>query len=507
MSKQEGEAGRLVDYAVVQEPRLGRMERPELVGLAQRVIEESGPAAPAADPAALTVTEAPMVVGSLLDDDEGWWDESEPIQVYRPPEPDVPTVAASFTVPEARWKELEGLLAKALAKAAKQGVKMNVSTQPGLPFYHKDDVDEVDPIATRIVTLIEPAQPVVKGWELLAVVEHGRDDDGNPVNVILRDPSSPYKVPKKFRNEESYCDHCKTRRRRNQTWLLVKTDPDFVGQPIHIERVGSKCLKDYTEVVDVKALLERYDVLTEIRETLRGASGWVDEARGFGERVGPAYADYLSFVAAQIAKAGWEPKWIGRERNPRPATAQEAWAWMTQEWPHQPAEVARFRDEALEAIAWARAIPSDVDNDYLSNLRGSVYLGGVQPKVIGILASLIPAYRRSKEGPQTTQPHSYFLKVGDKFNATFGKKSSTAQAGPRSAVVTFTSDKGYSGMTELYAEPGDGYDGAYFFIWENLAKKNMPVGTRVTVSGKVKQHSEYQGKKRTVLYYTQVDPA
>ena len=55
-------------------------------------------------------------------------------------------------------------------------------------------------------------------WRFVATLEHG--PDGNLIHNYIG-KGRDLTIPAKYRNSESYCDHCNTVRRRNDTFICM----------------------------------------------------------------------------------------------------------------------------------------------------------------------------------------------------------------------------------------------------------------------------------------------
>ena len=79
------------------------------------------------------------------------------------------------------------------------------------------------------------------GWTTKAMIEHG--EEGNIVTAFgnFEVPAAWYKIPAR-------CDHCKTNRARNVTFMVEHENGD-------IKQVGKSCLKDYTGIFPEAAIM------------------------------------------------------------------------------------------------------------------------------------------------------------------------------------------------------------------------------------------------------------
>lgn len=115
-----------------------------------------------------------------------------------------------------RLEEFEKLMNKLNKKAVKLGtapIKFEITKETiveeikdgGYTFYIEK---------TKVIC--EGERPILNGWSLVATLVHD-SDLGLMINVV---PEK--KMDEKFRNHDGSCAHCKTKRRRNETYVLEK---------------------------------------------------------------------------------------------------------------------------------------------------------------------------------------------------------------------------------------------------------------------------------------------
>jgi hypothetical protein len=97
--------------------------------------------------------------------------------------------------------------------------------------------------------------PVLRGWTLAAVVEHG--DRRSSVRSLLPDRDlllESFSAP--------VCDHCGLSRRRSRTYVLLRAETGELRQ------VGSGCLRDFLGGHDPERLCRQAEYLARAREAL-----------------------------------------------------------------------------------------------------------------------------------------------------------------------------------------------------------------------------------------------
>ena len=138
--------------------------------------------------------------------------------------------------------------------------------------YHKFILVEVDGTAR------------IDNWECVAVLEY--HDIGN----IIRRINTEIDIPVRFKNTENICEHCNTKRQRNNLYIIHNVETDEWKQ------VGGSCLKLYTGGLNMEYVAAYMDGITELEE--------FDGIVGHGK----AYyhvAEVISYAVEVIEKTGY----------------------------------------------------------------------------------------------------------------------------------------------------------------------------------------------------------
>ena len=94
----------------------------------------------------------------------------------------------------------------------------------------------------------------IDNWECIAVLEN--HDAGN----IIRRINTEIDIPKRFKHTENVCEHCNTRRQRNNLYVIHNIETDEWKQ------VGGSCLKLYTGGLSMEYVAAYMDGITELEE-------------------------------------------------------------------------------------------------------------------------------------------------------------------------------------------------------------------------------------------------
>ncbi len=340
-----------------------------------------------------------------------------------------------------------------------------------------------------IVTVSGPA-PKLAGWSFVAVLQH--EEAGN---IVRRVPGTEsIKVGIDLRTAPPYCGHCKTARRRNDTYVVVNASGTQV-------QVGRNCLKDFTGH-ESPELVARW---AEIIANFELASGEDEEGGGFGGH-GENYSGILPFLAYVAASIRVTGEWLSRTKArdlyaSRPATADVAWEQcfphaLTKKFPTTPADLERATTALDYAVAHfeAQEAAGIELGDYEHNLRICIEGKAINQRSAGIAGSLI-AFSERLIGKEMERRKSAL----SEFQGEVGKRLDFILEVVR--VIDIESQFGVSHLHILQDENGNK------FKWK-ASSESLSVGQKYKVKGTVKSHDTYipkdapaghPGFKQTVL--------
>ena len=421
------------------------------------------------------------------------------------------TASATYNIPEGRIDEMHSRVARLAKKAAKLGLpgpSISIGEVTERPIIGPDGLALTTYLGKRIMRRwveVEVANPVptLPDWRFLGTVQH------TPAGNILRTFTDEHDLTR-FRKAAPTCDHCKTSRRRKDTYLVVKE-----GQK-KIRRVGSTCLQDYLG----------HDCLAALTHAGRvyGYGDLEDTPVGSYERDSFPIEEVLAVIATVIRRVGWTPRKDHDPASGKIATADVALACLqrpeeaAKEYPEvfEKGPAKKDGDAARGALKFARAIPEDVRSQYLSNLRVACSLDYTGPREVGLVASAVIAYQRDKErklAAKRARKAAAGLKghlgsPGDKVGRTLsrkdvaaGKAAHPAQVGDVTGLRTFEGHYGLTTVVKITTNTG------YALTWFATTDVEADIGDTVRVVGTIKKHGEFRGVKETVLTRCQIERA
>jgi hypothetical protein len=241
---------------------------------------------------------------------------------------------------------------------------------------------------------IRGCAPRINGWYLAARIENNKII-GQVIHV----------VPGKFAEcdysaylDHSFdCDHCGTRRRRNDVYVLADDNE-------HRIVVGRNCLADYLRCEDAQAFAD-YATFCELADSWNDADLTKEHyEREYGGRTGtpPTSLDvFLTVVSTCTRRLGWTSRTACKENLDLTATADDAYFVLHgygkghKDFIRRNELYSSDDDKALaaKAIQWAQSLPVG-KSEYLNTIRKIATVGLTDYKLAGYAASIIRAYQR-----------------------------------------------------------------------------------------------------------------
>jgi hypothetical protein len=333
-------------------------------------------------------------------------------------------------------------------------------------------------------------RPRLAGWDFLAVVEPL--EGGNlirqvPYAEVAEGELNPW------RDGAITCDHCRTARRRHETFIVRADGSDPAIPAGTYKQVGRNCLEAFLGGKSAASIL--------------AALGWDRIVRGAGEedegggwsRGREVYepAIFMAWVASVVRIDGWVSKSKAMASGDgQPSTAGTAQYLQTP--PYGGGETVKLWEKAREkyeptaediargkaALEWARAL--EPKSDYERNLSLVAKQPALDPSHAGILASAVSAHAK-----------------------VLGEQVKRSQRGRESAHIGAVGDKkrGFGLVTvERIAAIETSYGPLHIhtfrdvvgnaIVWRTGEAHGAP-GESFGLVGTVKAHTEFRGEKQT----------
>lgn len=372
-----------------------------------------------------------------------------------------------FEIPEANLKKFEAALEKLSRKAVKLG------GEPFLPVvfsYKMVEIKKGQAIKVFEV-LIDCTIPQIDGWEFIGRIDHANGEVGNLVRAL---PNR--EIPEKYRHSGCKCDHCNINRFRRDTYILQNIETGETKQ------VGSSCLKDFLGGNDPVKLAKMAELLSYARECARGYTNYVGEDRRY-----LVLQDFLEYVALSMHIVGYfvSRKMAGEKQMQ--STDGDAFGMMHNTKIDYGRQITdKERELASKTIEWAAAL-SESDKqltDYEHNISVLAASGAIEYRSSGYAASMINAYQVAKG----TRPE-----LVRKTSAHVGEKGKKLVFEGILKQATATNGR-FPGIRYGFED-----DAGNLMVWFTGQNVELDKGERYRVSCKVKDHSEYNNVKSTIV--------
>lgn len=323
----------------------------------------------------------------------GWYTSLRVAQVDGPVETEnAEPFQQDFTIWEARYSELEQLVAGLQKLATRLGVQPPLLEVTGEEVVQKKrrnvfGVEEVVPVRYLKVHVEGEVPKLPGGWELLGVIDHV-SSDGNVVR-----PAPGKTVPEEFYTSEQRCDMCGAKRQRIATYVVQ----DETGG---IKCVGSDCVKKFLGWYKDPLLVAKY--LEQIADFVPQFSGGGDgdydedfEGGGGGGR-GIGTLEYLAHVAALVRTGGFVSKSAAAQTDGMSTSDAAVQNYYEKNKEHRiPVEQEDY-DTAQATLQWLQGLDRSWvgGDDYRNNIFALRNVHQPSQKHLGLIASMIPLYKR-----------------------------------------------------------------------------------------------------------------
>ncbi len=358
--------------------------------------------------------------------------------------------------------------------------------------------------------IITGRKPKFEGWTFVATLEYLGGE-----TIIKSVPGQ--EIPKKYRKADNYCDHCKARRRRKETFVVHHEEKGEYKQ------VGRQCIRDFLGGHDphrVGDLCSWYAEFETKYGTLDDEEVEKISSPDSGYDASISLLQLLTYTSAEIRKNGWLSRTAARNNEYAGgycrSTADRALSalfWTPRPKDNTPPLEPDEQDEkeAAAAIAWAAEIDDEVidkaSSDYLHNIRAVARVEGVHYKQVGIGASIIVAYQKDQEREiqrrkrntefadrKVSSTHFGEIKKRYELELTLERLRYTEGNWGTTVIHGFVDENGNEFVWFASGEPPYPEQGKW-----GPVRRGLIVGETYKLRGTVKAHNEWKDIKQTVL--------
>lgn len=381
-----------------------------------------------------------------------------------------------YSIYEENMTRLEKKLTRIQNKCNKYGCSFHYSVV-GEEF--KQDMDGN---TYRYLVVEAEGIAVQSDWEFVATL------DFLPSGTVIRKFKHDITIPERYYHTEPICEHCGTRRRRKNVYLVHNTVTD------EFKQVGASCLCDFTHGLSAEAVtsyISLYDELIKGETPYEGSS----YTRHYYNT-----EEYLAYVYECVKRFGYSKTEAGAD-----STKQTAFNYLQAAhgnyFPHKEQErllhemsvydidITRkeVTDTVKAALIWISS--QQVTTDYIHNLKAICSEQYTTSKNLGFMVSLIPSYLKEVEREQELQ-----RKKASELNSTHVGCVGDRIKFQCTSVSTLTAWDTIYGTTFLYKLLDDAGN---TYTWKT--SKYIPDTYTGLITATVKAHNEFRGVKQTEL--------
>lgn len=387
---------------------------------------------------------------------------------------------------------------EALAKLAKRGARYGQTIswtetprteQRGTRHAVVDGVRKAVPIMVDVIDLaITGEAPRVGEFTFEAALERA------PGGVIVSSaPGTTKSVGKLGRQWDGRCDHCGSKRARTHGFIVAK------GRTRKV--VGRSCLRDHLGMDAPESLAARFAFLRDL-EQLGAEDSW----GGWGSSLN-VVDDLIATARACIALWGWRPAsfdgqttadqvWL-RDRSV-PSKSRELQQQQAQLRAEIKANGDRYRDEAAQIIAWARALKPG-RSDYLHNLQVACGADVVKAKHQNLVISAAAAWDKQVEREAERKRAAEIEKAKRPASEWIGTVGQRIECDAAELISTrVLPDNGFGESTIYKFALASGPVLTWITGGQGLGR-DVKLGAKFNLRGTVKGHSEFRDVKETKL--------
>lgn len=378
----------------------------------------------------------------------------------------------SFVIPICNKQIVIDQVNKLNRRARKLGVS-EITISWGNSFLEKRKIkNSFHDVVVINVTINGPLNVSYDGWSFVATLQH------LPTGENIIRSISDVNIPSEFHNSGSVCQHCKVNRYRKDTYLVNHEDYGMM-------QVGSSCIKDFLGGHSPDDLLKKATLASDIIDFMKGASngGTLASEEGIYDITG-----FLAQTIAVIRDHGWVSKAEAKDKGIiSTATRVQDNYNPPDNFPFTFSIVTNDDIEKAKLICeWVEDLSDNEceKSDYLHNIRAIVRSGMVGIRTIGFAVSIIAAYDKANSKPKLKSKlissHIGKIKMRDEFVLTLSR--------------LFEGESTYGHYMKYIFHDDHGN----VFVWMT-SNQSLDLNNKYCIRGTIKDHTEFNGVKQTVL--------
>lgn len=318
----------------------------------------------------------------------------------------------------------------------------------------------------------------IDNWECVAVLEN------HNVGNIIRRINTEIDIPERFKHTDNICEHCNTKRQRNNLYVIHNVETDEWKQ------VGGSCLKLYTGGLNMEYIAAYMDGITELEEM----DGIVGRGKAYYN-----VEEVLSYAVEVINKTGYFNAQSVLPTKYLVSILMHNYFDIAVRTINKEFEDARIdvrisysdfnKNNTSEAVKKIINHYKNLDDnsEFVHNVKVMLNEGFVLPKNFGFLCYLPEGYARymQKEVEKAQ-------KVETKYFGEVGKRYKDKVISDVTLITSWETQWGYTGIYKITLEDGS------VLTWKTNNSLYLDRNEEYDkISFTVKEHKEYKGEKQT----------
>lgn len=395
-----------------------------------------------------------------------------------------------FSIPEHNYEAALKKIEAANRRLMKAGIGETFEFTESKRYVQRKEVDPETGVTTEWAEAyydIELVEPSISygGYEFLAAMNR----EGKGFFVRAREGVD-------FggeRPEEMKCDHCGHNRPRSKTYLIKGPDGE-------VKQIGSTCVEAYLGVKPEGLWALEYDGLKNFTRS----SGKSEPARHYKVDETLSMALAVSDGGEEFKPSSWDKSTIGDVVDLRFGGKHVNPKWRTE----MSNKAAEMRDNGSVEKLKKMISEMDSNSDYAQNLKAAISEEYASPMAQNLLVSAVSIIQREERAKKWAEERAarekakqeakdafksgHFGKVSDKLKNVEFEVMSTRPF----AAYDFHGNEITKYVTTMRDDEGHMLT---FFASDDLMKERDENGKVLFTSGRIKEHSNYEGQDQTIL--------
>lgn len=321
----------------------------------------------------------------------------------------------------------------------------------------------------------------IDNWECIAILEV------HEVGNIIRRINTEIEVPSRFMHTENFCEHCNSKRQRNNLYVIHNTETDEWKQ------VGGTCLIQYTNGLNMEYITAYIDGITELEENNGIIGGNYKPYFNVENVIGRAY-EVIKKTGYFNAESNLPTKWLVRELL-YGNDLDKSIEWVNKQLRNYNISFSRkdfYKEDTDKIVEKIIEYYNSLDDnsEFNHNIKVMLNEGYIDGKNIGYLCYLPQGYakyiQKEKERAKRTE-----LSAKSEYFGEVGKRYKDKVISSINLVTLFESQ---FGITYIYKILLDDYT---VLTWKTTKSIDIDSKEAENITFTVKEHKEYKGEKQT----------